>query len=137
MKVNLINLSLLMLLVLISLAGCKTVSESKENQVMEAQLSLYGKTARWGVLENLYGFLNPEEGIKAVIPDNLDNVRVTDYQVRIHPMVLEEHKISQTVTIEYLFRDTQVIRTMSDSQIWAFDEESKQWFRANPVPDFK
>jgi len=119
------------------LTGCKSIKESKEGHHMQARLKLYGKTARWGALENLYGFLTPEESVKVVFPDNLNNIRVTDYQVRIPPMVLEEHKMSQTVTIEYLFTDTQVIRTLSDNQIWEYDEESKDWFRANPIPEFK
>lgn len=104
---------------------------------MEVRLDLYGKTARWGALENLYGFLTPEESAKVVFPDNLDNIRVTSYEVRIPPMMLDKHVLSQTVTIEYLFRDTQVIRTMSDNQVWKYDPEIKEWYRANPIPEFK
>ncbi len=119
------------------LVGCKTIDDSKEDQLMQARLNLYAKTVRWGALENLYGFLTLDERIKAVFPGNLDNIRITDYQVRIPPMMLEQHILSQTVTIEYLFRDTQVIKTMSDNQIWEYNKETKQWFRANPIPEFK
>jgi len=104
---------------------------------MEVRLELYAKTARWGALENLYGFLSPEESAKVIFPDNLDNIRVTNYQVRIPPMMLDEHKVSQTVTIEYLFHDTQVIKTMSDHQVWEYNPETEKWFRANPVPEFE
>lgn len=104
---------------------------------MESRLDLYGKTVRWGELENLYGFLTPEESAKVVFSDKLNNIRVTDYQVRIPPMTLDEHTISQTVTIEYVLNDTQVINTLSDRQTWEYDQELKQWFRANPIPEFK
>lgn len=119
------------------LTGCKSIKESKEGHQMDVRLKLYGKTVRWGALENLYGFLTPEESVKVVFPDNLNNIQVTDYQVRIPPMMLDEHKLSQTVTIDYLFKDAQVVRTMSDSQIWEYDVEAKEWFRANPIPEFK
>lgn len=138
MKDTLIKLWILLILVgSLSLVGCKTMDESKEVLMMESRLKLYGKTVRWGSLENLYGFLTPEESAKVVFPENLHNIRVTDYQVRIQPRMLDEHRLSQTVTIEYLFRDTQAIRTLSDHQMWEYDEEDKQWFRANPIPEFK
>lgn len=139
MKDNLAGLwiSLLILAAGTCLTGCGTIEESKQGQQMEVRLDLYGKTARWGALENLYGFLTPEESAKVVFPDNLDNIRVTSYEVRIPPMMLDKHVLSQTVTIQYLFRDTQVIRTMSDNQVWKYDPEIKEWYRANPIPEFK
>ena len=139
MKDNLAGFWILTLILAsaVCLSGCGTIEESKESQIMEARLDLYGKTVRWGALENMYGFLTPEESVKVVFPGNLGNIRVTNYQVRIPPMMLEKHKLSQTVTIEYLFRDTQVIKTMSDSQVWEYDPEVKEWYRANPIPEFK
>lgn len=104
---------------------------------MEMRLELYAKTVRWGALENLYGFLTPEESAKAIFPDNLNDIRVTSYQVRIPPMMLDQHKLSQTAVIEYLFHDTQVIKTMSDNQVWEYNPEIKEWFRANAIPEFK
>lgn len=128
---------LLILAAAVYLAGCRTIEESKESQNRDMRLELYAKTVRWGALENLYGFLTPEESAKAALPDNLNDIRVTGYQVRVPPMMLEKHKLSQTVVIEYLFHDTQVLKTMSDNQIWEYDPELESWFRANPVPEFK
>jgi hypothetical protein len=139
LKDNLTSLWALLLILAgsVCLTGCGTIEESKQSQQMEVRLHLYSKTARWGALENLYGFLTPEESVKIVFPDNLDNIRVTGYQVRIPPMMLDEHKLSQTVTIEYLLRDTQVIKVLSDDQVWEYNQETKEWFRANPIPEFK
>ena len=139
MKDNLASfwISVLTLASVLCLSSCATIEESKENQKMEARLDLYAKTVRWGALENLYGFLTPEESAMVEFPDNLGNIRVTNYQVRIPPMMLDEHTLSQTVTIEYLYRDTQVIRTMSDSQVWEYKPELEEWYRTNPVPEFK
>ena len=139
MKDNLASFWILALTLasVLCLSSCATIEESKENQKMEARLDLYAKTVRWGALENLYGFLTPEESAMVEFPDNLGNIRVTNYQVRIPPMMLDEHTLSQTVTIEYLYRDTQVIRTMSDSQVWEYKPELEEWYRTNPVPEFK
>ena len=139
MKDNLAGLWILTLILAsaMCLSGCGTIEESKESQKMEVRLDLYAKTVRWGALENMYGFLTPEESVKVVFPDNLGNIRVTNYQVRIPPMILDEHRLAQTVTIEYLHRDSQVIKTMSDSQIWEYNPEVKEWYRANPIPEFK
>lgn len=139
MKDNIIRLwaSSLVLTAAVYLVGCKTIEASKEKQNMEMRLELYAKTVRWGALENLYGFLTPEESAKAIFPDNLNDIRVTSYQVRIPPMMLDQHKLSQTAVIEYLFHDTQVIKTMSDNQVWEYNPEIKEWFRANAIPEFK
>ena len=105
---------------------------------MNLRLKEYAHEVRWGQLEALSSYLKPdmvdEQKDVAVDPQN---IRVTNYEVlrRVHPG--EENQVSQTVRIEYLFRDRQVVKTLIDQQLWEYIPDSKDWQRANPIPVFK
>ena len=122
---------------LLSLSACGTYQEASQKQKLQSKLDFYAKTARLGALENLYGFLSPEESAKATPPDYLDNIKVTDYVVRMPTQISEEGTATQGVEINYLFRDQAVIRTLSDHQVWKYDQTHENWYRANPIPEFK
>ena len=134
---NLSYWTLFVLILVMGVSGCKTLEEMSQKNKLDSKLSFYGKTVRWGALENLYGFLAPSESQTVVIPTNLNNIRVTDYEVRVPPRMIEPGKASQTAEISYLFRDRAVVKTLVDNQLWEFDETAEDWFRANPVPEFK
>ena len=136
MKVNFLRI-FFVLFVLLSLSGCKTLQEASNKEQLDAKLNIYGKTVRWGALENLYGFLSPEDSADVIIPKNLDNIRVTDYVVRVPPHLVDLTKATQTAEINYLFRDQHIIRTLVDYQEWRYDEKVKNWYRSNPIPEFK
>jgi hypothetical protein len=93
---------------------------------------------RWGQLEALPSYLKPELiADQADIAKDPQNIRVTNYEVLRNPLPGEENQISQTVRIEYLFRDRQVVKTLIDQQLWEYFPEAKDWQRANPIPVFK
>lgn len=128
--------AVVVLLFSIGISGCGTYKEASQKQILENRLKAYGKTARWGALENLYAFLTPEEGAKAEIPADLENIQVTDYAVRVPVGMVEPGKASQTAEIYYLFRDRNVVRSLVDKQLWEFNETDNTWYRTNPVPEF-
>lgn len=128
----------LTLLSAVLLSGCETIGNAKKDQTMNLRLKEYAHEVRWGQLEALPSYLKPdmvdEQKDVAVDPQN---IRVTNYEVlrRVHPG--EENQVSQTVRIEYLFRDRQVVKTLIDLQLWEYIPDSKDWQRANPIPVFK
>lgn len=127
--------TLLLLSLVLSLAGCQSLGEREEALKLNDTLDSYGAAARWQPLAGLYGFLQPELQ-PAAPPDGLDNLRVTGYEVVSPPRKLAEDRVVQTVVIEYVQVDRQVVRRLMDRQVWQRTAD-KQWLRANPIPAFK
>ncbi len=105
---------------------------------MNMRLKEYGHEVRWGALEALPSYLAPEL-IDAQEPVAKDpsNLRVTSYEVLRSPSPAGEDQIVQTVKIEYLFRDRQVVRNLVDQQKWKYNPENNDWMRSNHIPVFK
>ena len=126
---------LLLLLLAATLYGCSTVEKASKNQKLHLQLQSYDHAVRWGELADAYTYMRPED-MPTVIPEGLDNIRVTSYEEIGPVMNLDENKVRRKVRIEYVLRDRQVVKTLIDNQIWEYDSEIDQWFRVNPPPEF-
>ena len=123
-----------MFLSLLLLSGCQTLSERKSTNKLEATLTSYGATVRWQPLAGIYSFLEPKLQPDS-LPTNLDNIRVTNYEVTVAPRQLSETRATQTVAIEYVQKDRQVVHDMTDYQVWELSPTG-DWLRANPIPSF-
>lgn len=120
------------------LAGCGTVGKARKDQSMNMRLKEYSHEVRWGALEALPSYLSPDlMDTQEPVAKDPSNVRVTSYEVLRNPMPAGENQIVQTVKIEYLFRDRQVVRNLVDQQKWEFNPENNDWVRINHVPVFK
>lgn len=128
---------LILLFLVVAVAGCQTLEERHKQKTFDRTLYEYQGTVRWGYLEQLYGFLQPELSENSVIPDNLRNVRVTGYDLIRPPTQVDEHIFTQTVIIRFVFVDRQVEKQITDKQLWEYNPESESWARANPIPEFK
>ena len=129
-------LELLAGLLVLLLTACSTVDQAGKNQRLHLQLQSYDHAVRWGDPAEAYAFLQPDE-VPVAIPAGLDEIRVTGYEELTPPLRLEEDKVSRKVKIEYVHRDRQVVRTLIDDQVWAYDPQNEQWFRINPLPEYK
>jgi len=120
---------------LVTLGGCGSIEKSKKNTALEAALSTYREAIRWGYFETAYGYIHPEKRKGA--PPNLENIRVTSYEVMQAPLLKDEQNAEQVVRIEYVHRDEQKLRSLSDRQLWRYDEATKSWWLYSGVPRFK
>ena len=78
---------------------------------------------------------------------NLHNIKVTDYRVITPARQVDEsagedeevvkYNLLQTVAIEYIVKDAQVVHTLTDNQVWEYNREEKTVYRVNPIPEFK
>lgn len=134
-----------LLLSLLLLAGCSTV-ESTVEKVKDAQMAKdlkkylngYESALRWGQPGQAYGFLSPEVAEQNPVPTGLDNIHVSEYDIIGPPVFVTKTQATQTVSISYIFQDRQVQHSLVDNQMWErADEESRQWYRSNPIPEFK
>ncbi|MCF6282809.1 MAG: hypothetical protein L3J28_11485 [Candidatus Polarisedimenticolaceae bacterium] len=120
------------------LSGCQTLGERKQSTTLEDTLRIYAGVIRWGTLSKAYSFRDPESmDTLDEIPTGLKNIRVTSYEVAQGPIMTDEKTAMQTVLIEYIHKDMQVIRNLQDKQMWRYNEETESWALVSKVPQFK
>jgi hypothetical protein len=130
-------LMLASLLAVVLLTSCQTFREKSDEMKLEDLLKVYEKTLRWGNLSNIYNFLDPDLGKQTPVPEELEIVKVTKVR-RLTPVVpINETSVTLTISIDYVFEDEQVERTLVDEQVWAQQAESGEWFRTNSIPRFE
>lgn len=120
----------------LTFGGCGKVEKRKKSNALEAAVTAHGSALRWAYYDTAWGYLHPDKR-GTTMPDGLDNVRVTGYDIIQPPLRSSEDKASQVVRIEYLFRDHQSIHTLTDRQDWRFDPETETWWLHSDFPDFK
>lgn len=130
-----------LLLFALMVTACGSVDTIRDKQLgvdLEVYLSRYEAAVRWGNPQHAYGFLKPELADKTPLPSGLENIQISQYLVVKPPILLNRTTATQTVSISYILVDRQVERSLVDHQVWERkDEESREWYRANPIPEFK
>lgn len=131
---KLLQIALALPLTLSLLGGCATIQKDKKVKAMDAATTTYGKSLRWGYFDTAYGYLAPEK--RQQVPQYLKNVRVTGYEVMQPPLMKGETDMEQVVRIEYVHKDTQRLKSISDRQLWRYDKEANAWWLQSGVPPF-
>jgi hypothetical protein len=122
---------------LVLLAGCQTNLSGEKPKDLAYKTSVFEDTVRWGALENMVLFLKIEPGEPLQFQEGLDNVRVISYEVAKPLTQVDDTRWGQTVVIDYVLTDRQIVRQLVDQQVWQTDDGGKTWYRANPVPQFR
>ena len=120
---------LLLISITLALPACQSIAEQKREDALDTTLKLYGNTMRWQDPGNQADFLKDPASMPTYRA-----VRVVSYDVVQQPTPVDENLVSQVARIEYVHRDTQVIRTIDDRQLWESNEEGTRWLRVNPPP---
>jgi hypothetical protein len=123
-----------LILLLGLLAGCQSIEVKDQQSRLEETLRTYSGTIRWGNLADAYNFLEPKLARQSDPPGNLANIRVTRYEDVGSP-VLDGESATQVSRIRYIHNDRQVVREITDKQLWRFHKD-KGWLRGNPMPAF-
>jgi len=127
----------LLLALSVLLTACQTNPFSEVPEHLVAQVKTFEDVVRWGALEKMYLFEKQEPGASPrTLPDGLDNVRVTNYEVAAQLAKLGEMRWGQTAVIDYVLTDRQVVRQLIDRQVWESDD-GRTWYRTTPVPQFR
>ena len=131
-------LVLLLVLALVS-SGCAHVRKEKKTQGLTAATYAYGNALRWGYYDTAWSYLDPVTRSR-LSPDQLQlkAIRLTGYEVVQPPLLLAEDQdqAEQWVQIEYVRQDTQVVRSLTDHQVWRYDEVSEGWRLTSEPPRF-
>ena len=119
------------------LAGCATVEKDKRAIALQAATSGYQSAIRWGYYETAYGYLHPDLRKGKSMPDIVKDLRLTGYDVVQPPTLQDEGTATQIVNIEYLYEDRQVVKRLTDRQVWQWDPKHESWWLQSGLPPFK
>lgn len=121
---------------IIGLGGCAGVGSQKNR--MEETLYHYAAAVRWGDVEQIIAFHDPE--VLAEHPpeplalDRWRQLRVTGYRTRGRESQ-PDGTIVQFAEIEFMNRHTQTTSALLDREQWRYDEEGKRWWLTSGLPD--
>ena len=125
------------LLASLLLSACNTNPFKEVPDKLTAKVRTFEDVVRWGALQKMYLFQKIDPDKPPKIPEGLDNIRVTDYQAASPLAKSGEYRWTQTVVIDYVLIDRQVVRQVVDPQVWVSEDEGKSWYRQTPVPQFR
>ena len=120
----------------IVLTGCASLEKDRRAIGLEAATNAYQSALRWGDFESAMGLLSPELRGDDELPQNLEDLRITRYEVVQPPLIGADDRATQTVSIEYLFEYNQILRRLTDRQVWRWDEQKNVWWLQSGLPDF-
>jgi len=125
----------LLVLLPLLLGACVASNMKSSESKLRDTLRYFETTVRWGQLDRMSAFLVPQLAGQPPQP-GLDNIRVTHYDTVSGPTPVSDERWVQTVAIEYVLKDSQVVKRLTDNQVWELDAEAGGWLRANPLPRF-
>jgi len=117
------------------LSGCASSFDFRRQDTFEERVRQYGNLIRWSEFEAAGYFLALDKSGKR--PQAPNDVRITDYQVKLMVVSDDARKAGQTVDITYFKSGNPRVRTLTDQQLWEFDEARNDWFLKSGFPDFK
>jgi hypothetical protein len=118
------------------LTGCASLEKDRRAVGLEAATNAYQSALRWGDFESAMGLLSPELRRDEELPQDFKDLRITRYEVVQPPLIRADDTATQTVSIEYLFEYNQILRRVTDRQVWRWDEQEKAWWLQSGLPAF-
>jgi len=130
--------SLALSILIMLLVGCQALEVKEQQNTLDRALRTYETAIRWSYLRQAYSLKKPEQLKEIEIPQGLENIKVTQYEV-LEPAVVDSaksHIARQVVLISYIEKDRQKEKTITDHQLWEYDEDAKQWYLISEIPAF-
>ena len=132
------NLGLSVFLIAVLIAGCAGGLYLPQQKKFERISSAYEKFIRWSDFEEAVLYLN-DTAKKKNPPDlkKLRHIRVTAYEVKRTTLIKDQSQVSQIAEIQYYRDDSNVVKTVTDNQLWEYDTTSKKWYLSSGFPVFE
>jgi len=126
-----------LLLVTLLLAGCQALEVRERQTSLDKALRAYETAIRWSYIHQAYSLMRPEQIEEVEIPSGLENIKVTRYEV-LDPAVndIKTNTARQVAFISYVEKDRQQEKTLTDHQLWEYDDSVGRWYLISGVPAF-
>lgn len=121
---------------LLLFAGCASLE--KRLELFETTTYKYENAIRWGYYELANDFIKVDETDQKTLDfDNLQEIKVTSYELLKSRITENELQAYQTVEIKYYNTNDMIEKTLIDKQFWEFDRDHKRWFLKSGFPALK
>ena len=118
-------------------AESQKVTKKMRKQLEETQVK-YDSTLRWGNLDDLIPYLDPEYAETHPITDlersRFEQVKISGYRGSDN-VGLPDGRIGRSAEVRVINNNTQAERVVRVNEIWRWDAEAKRWLQANGLPD--
>ena len=126
------------------LCACQTLPEKNRMSDLSKLLENYALNYRWGSLNALNSYKKPSKDKESVnqtplttaVIDKFKNIRVVNYDIIVPPVIMSEMTVVQQVRVDYVYVDSQSVKSLIDRQIWEYDEDESRWYRITDLPKF-
>jgi len=113
--------------------------ETREDRGLSDTLTQYETIVRWAQWDAAVDFLAPdyleENPVTRLDLDRLRLFTVTQYTVRSAIQIDNGNGLVQVVEIKMFNKNQARERTITDEQLWKYDEEFKRWQLYSGLPD--
>lgn len=118
--------------------GCMEIKALTRLKQFEDISMSYEHAIRWSDFDYAAAFVNVSESEgQSPDPAILKLVRVTDYRVKKTAASEDENQVVKIVEISYYRSDKMVVNTITERELWEWDQQNKQWNLKSGLPDFK
>lgn len=124
-------------LLAIFVVACASTSDMDTSRA--DTLEQYQAMIRWSEWDGAVNFIAPEyleeHPITSLDLERLRLFRVTAYNIRSTQVYDEGKAMTQVVEIRLFHKSQAVERSITDQQLWRYDEETQRWWLYTGLPD--
>jgi len=118
--------------------GCSSLKINDPLKAFDEARRAYRHAVSWSEFVVAATFLkNGDEEKVAEQIEQLNQFKVTAYELRTLTVVEEDVRVRQVVKISYFKKDDMVVKTMADDQLWEYDPELSTWRLLTGLPKLK
>ena len=130
MKLKLSGLSLLTL----ALLACRTddVFMMRRDEI----LNQYASAIRWGIMEKALEFQNPAHRTR-IDEAWMKNIHISSYDTVYMKSDSGSNILEQIVKIHYFIEPDGVDKSITDRQVWRYDNDQGKWILDTALPAFR
>jgi hypothetical protein len=118
--------------------ACSTLKIKDPMKLFNEANQAYSHAIRWSEYVVAATFLKDEtDAEKTSQIEHLSNFKVTDYEPRTISVVEEDIRVRQVVKISYFRKDSLVVKSIADDQLWEYDRGKNIWLIVTGLPQLK
>lgn len=121
----------------VMLAGCGALSSGKRSSNYQVQMLAFENAMRWGEFQSADKFRKRSPDTPATDFSTYEGVRVSSYEVMSTVPADNANQVMRTVKISYYRETNPSVRSITQKQLWEYDEEGEVWMLLGPLPEFK
>jgi hypothetical protein len=102
----------------------------------EDTTNAYATAIRWGefdVARHMMRLADPQSSKQPPV----GNVKVTAYETLRTTHTTDGNEVNITVRIDYYHMDTMKVKSITDQQVWKYDNDDQHWYITTALPEFK